>query len=288
MAIYDAAKRVTDSRNWHQCWATGQDSPVMNLGLKGKHALVTGGSHGIGRSISLALAEEGCNIAICSRTKERTDATLAEIESRGVECLGIQADVLSASDITDCCNSIIREWGSIQILVNNVGGGGRWGSPIVEETGDDVWREVYDKNAMAAVRFTRFFIPHMRQQKWGRVVTIASVYGREGGGRPWFNMAKSAEISLMKTLSMDPYLARDGITFNTIAPGGIMIPGTGWEEEQRDDPEGFRRVLEQQLPLRRMGTPEEVASVVAFVCSEQSSLVNGSTIAVDGGESHAF
>ena len=82
----------------------------------------------------------------------------------------------------------------------------------------------------------------MRKQKWGRVITVASRYGREGGGRPWFNMANSAEISLMKTLSMDPSLARDGITFNAVAPGGIMIPDTGWEEGKESNPEGFKEM----------------------------------------------
>ena len=148
--------------------------------------------------------------------------------------------------------------------------------------------EVYDKNAMAAVRFTRLVIPHMRKKKWGRVVTIASRLGKEGGGRPWFNMAKSAEISMMKTLAMTPYLVRDGITFNTVAPGGIMIPGTGWETEAREDPEAFQQMVDAEFPMGRLGTPDEVANVVAFVCSEKASLLSGACLLVDGGESASF
>jgi 3-oxoacyl-[acyl-carrier protein] reductase len=260
----------------------------MDFNLKGKYALVTGGSHGIGRSIALSLADEGCNVAICARDLDKLEKTLAEINSRRVQGLSFQSDVMIQADIDNTMRKLIDAWGTIHILINNVGGGGRWGLPVVEEAEDEVWLEVYNKNAMAAVRFTMKAIPYMRKQKWGRVVTISSIYGREGGGRPWFNMAKSAEISLMKTLAMHPYLARDGITFNSVSPGGIMIPDTGWEKEQKRNPAKFKKMLENQFPLGRLGTPEEVANVVVFLCSEKASLVNGASIPVDGSEGRSF
>ena len=260
----------------------------MDLGIKGKYALITGGSHGIGRAIALALAEEGCNVAICARNKDRVEQTVAELKAKGVESIGISADALIPEDIDRVMNVIINAWGAIHILVNNVGGGGRWGSPVVEETSEQVWLEVYSKNALAAVRFTMRAIPFMRKQKWGRVVTITSVYGREGGGRPWFNMAKTAQTTLMKNLSLNYDLARDGITFNSVAPGCIMIPDTGWDYEQKKDPEAFKKMVDEKFPLGRLGTPEEVASVVVFVCSEQASLLNGASIPVDGSESKSF
>ena len=260
----------------------------MDLGIKGKYALVTGGSHGIGRSIALALAEEGCNVAICARKKDWIEQTVAELKAKGVESMGISADVLIPEDINPVMKAVIDSWGTIHILVNNVGGGGRWGSPIVEETSEQVWLDVYNKNALAAIRFTMKAIPFMRKQKWGRVITISSIYGREGGGRPWFNMAKSAVISLMKTLAMTRYLIRDGITFNSVAPGGIMIPDTGWERERKENPEEFAKMVDRQFPLGRLGTPEEVANVVVFLASEKASLVNGASITVDGAESKSF
>ncbi len=260
----------------------------MDLALKEKYALVTGGSHGIGRSIALALAEEGCNVAICARNKHRIEETVVELEARGIQSIGIPADVMIPADIERVMKTIIDSWGTIHILVNNVGGGGRWGSPIIEETPEEVWLDVYNKNALAAIRFTMKAIPLMRKQKWGRVVTISSIHGREGGGRPWFNMAKSAEISLMKTLAMNTDLVRDGITFNSVAPGAIMIPDTGWEKEQKQNPEKFKEMVDSQFPLGRLGTPEEVANVVVFICSEKASLVNGVSIPVDGGESRSF
>ncbi|MBU1261714.1 SDR family oxidoreductase [bacterium] len=259
----------------------------MDLGLKGKYALVTGGSHGIGRSIALALADEGCNVAICARNKERIENTIEEIKDKGVSAIGVVADVMVLEDIERVIKEIIDSWGTLHILVNNVGGGGRWGSEKVEETSEQVWLEVYNKNALVAIRFTMRALPYMRKQKWGRVVTITSIYGREGGGRPWFNMAKSAEISLMKTLAMNPDLVRDGITFNSVAPGGIMIPDTGWDKMMRENPREFNDFIEH-LPLGRMGMPEEVANLVMFLCSELASFVNGDCITVDGGESKSF
>lgn len=261
---------------------------ILDLGLHGKHALVTGGSHGIGLAVAHALAKEGCSVAICARKTSSLESALRELRNTGVQTLSVEADVLVPSQIDRVVETVTRSWGTIDILVNNVGGGGRWGGSSIEATTEDVWIDVYNKNAMAAVRFTRRVIPFMKKQKWGRVVTIASIHGREGGGRPWFSMAKSAEISLMKSLSLDRDLVRNGITFNTVAPGNIMIPDTGWDEEMKANPDEFNARLERDFPLGRLGKPEEVASVVAFLCSESASLVNGACIAVDGGESRSF
>ena len=260
----------------------------MDLGLTNKFALITGGSHGIGLGTAQALADEGCNVAICARSDDRLSEAVSDLKARGVDALGIQADVLVPADIERVVSSVIGAWGTVHILVNNVGGGGRWGSPVIEETPEQVWTDVYAKNAMAAVRFTRLVIPYMRKQSWGRVVTVASIFGREGGGRPWFNMAKSAEISLMKSLAMTHDLVRDGITFNTVAPGHIYIPGTGTEREKLEDEDAFARRLDAELPLGRMGTSEEVANVITFICSGKADLLNGASIPVDGGESRSF
>ncbi len=259
----------------------------MNYDLKDKYVLVTGGSHGIGRGIALALADEGCNVAICARTKSRLDDTVAELKQKGIQAIGIVADVMIFSDIEWVMKSIIDSWGTIDILVNNVGGGGRWGSDDIEQTSENVWTDVYNKNALAAVRFTMRVIPFMRKQKWGRVITINSIYGREGGARPWFSMAKSAEISLMKSLSMNLDLVRDGITFNSVAPGAILIPDTGWDKAKKENTKEYTQMIET-IPAGRLGEPEEVANLVVFLCSSKASYINGVTICVDGGYSHAL
>jgi len=259
----------------------------MNLGIKNKYALVTGGSHGIGRSIALALADEGCNVAICGRNKERLAIVSQEINKKGVQCIILQADATEVSRVDEIMNTIIESWGTVHIVINNVGGGGSWGDSVIENAPEKIWVDVFNKNTLTAIRFTTKAIPFMRKQKWGRIVSVSSIYGKEAGGMPWYNLAKSAQISLMKTLSSQHYLARDNITFNCVAPGPIMIPDTGWEKMMKKDPIAFKKLVDD-VPLGRLGSPEEVACVVAFLCSEPARYVNGATIPIDGGLSKSF
>jgi len=260
----------------------------MDLGLKNKYALVTGASHGIGRAIALALASEDCNVAICARNQERVDVVVSEIQSKGVLALGVTCDVMNLSDIDKTIDQVAAEFKTLHILVNNVGGGGRWGDEDILKTKDEVWSEVYTKNALAAARFTVRALPYMQKQSWGRVITNSSIAAKEGKVRPWYGMAKAAEVSLMKNLSLRPELIQAGITFNTICPGAIMIPDSGFDQERKKDPDKFDQWVKENFPLGRLGTPDEVASLVTFICSEKASFLNGATIAIDGAESKGY
>lgn len=257
----------------------------MDLNLYNKYALVTGGSRGIGKEIALLLAQEGCNVAICARNYDGVKDVVSLIEDYGVKSIGVECDVLNKEDIERTFATVIKEWGSLHILINNIGGGGRWGEDNILDTSEDVWIDVYNKNTFAAMRFTIRFLPYMVKEKWGRVVTISSISGLQVHRRPWFGIAKSSEIVLMKSFARREEFIRFGITFNTVAPGAIMIPNTGWYDEMMKDKDKFDEEIKRDYPLGRLGSPEEVASVVAFICSEKSSLLNGSCIVVDGGES---
>lgn len=259
----------------------------MDFGLKGKRALITGGSHGIGLATTRALLKKGCDVIVCSRNPTSVQGKLQHFWADEGEPFYLICDVLQTGGIERAMKAIEQEFDSFHILINNVGGGGRWGTEQPEESDADVWADVYLKNAGAAIKFTILALSMMRRQNWGRVVTVASLHGREGGGRPWFAMAKSAEIALMKSLAGMKDLARANITFNSVAPGPIMIPDTGWAEMEREQPEAFKEYVDG-LPLGRLGTPVEVASVITFLCSERASLINGACIAIDGGQGRAF
>ena len=138
------------------------------------------------------------------------------------------------------------------------------------------------------MKYTKMFLPYMLERKWGRVITITSIYGKQAGGRPWFNIAKTAQTTLMKNLAIDRKYASSNITFNSVAPGGIWIPNTGWETMRKKDPQGFEDFIKSNFPRGSMGKPEEVANLVVFLCSGKASLINGASIACDGGESVYF
>ena len=150
----------------------------MDLGIKGKFALITGGSRGIGRACALALAAEGCGVAICARNPKSIHETLDLLTPFKVPILGIEADVMLPEACDRSMALIEKDFGSLHILVNNAGGGGRWGYDDIVKTEEAVWREVFEKNVMTAVRFTRWALPMMRAQKWGRIVNITSIWRR--------------------------------------------------------------------------------------------------------------
>jgi 3-oxoacyl-[acyl-carrier protein] reductase len=248
----------------------------MDLGITGNVAIVTGGSRGIGRSIALALAAEGCRVAICARTEDALRATEAELNEQ-TEALGIVADVTKAEDIERLVQETVDRFGRLDILVNNAGVRGR------DDT-DEIWNAIYESNLLAAARATRASVPHMRKSGSGSIVHITSIYGREAGGPLAYNAIKSAMNAHAKAMALE--LAPD-IRVNAVAPGSIAFPGGSWGKRLEDDPEGMAKFIEENIPMGRFGSPEEIANVVVFLCSNQASWVTGACINVDGGQSHS-
>jgi 3-oxoacyl-[acyl-carrier protein] reductase len=140
-------------------------------------------------------------------------------------------------------------------------------------------------NLHPAVRLSLRALPAMRRAGWGRVVVVSSLFGREAGGAPAYNAAKAAEISFVTSLARD--VAAGGVTVNAVAPGSILFEGGSWHRRLLADPEGIADLVRRELPLGRFGAPEEVADVVAFLCSRRAGLVNGACLAVDGGQSRS-
>ena len=257
----------------------------MDLGIKGKVALVTGGSRGLGRQSALALAAEGVNVAICGRTRGTLDGTVEEIRSLGVSSMGVVADVSDLSAAEPLHAQVVEGLGPVDILVNNVGGT-RSRSDILG-TSVEEFMGTFDINLFGGFQLMKLVIPHMQSQGWGRVINIASIWGREYGGNISYMSAKAALIGATKHAAIT--LAKDGVLVNSIAPGSIAHAGGGWERFQSENPrEVVQEFIDRDLPMGRFGWPEPVGDLVAFLASERASLVTGACIVVDGGQSRSM
>ena len=253
----------------------------MDLDIKGKVALVTGGSRGLGRYAALSLAAEGVNVAICGRTQETLDRTVADLKAAGVSATGIVADVSDVSSMEALHDDAVSALGPVDILVNNVGGS-RSREDIVGTSLDD-FTGTFDLNLFGGYALMKLVLPHMRGQKWGRIINIASIWGREYGGNISYMSTKAALIGATKHAAVS--LARDGVLVNSIAPGSISHPDGSWERFQKESPpEVVRDFIDRNLPLGKFGWPEPVGDLVAFLCSDRAGLITGSCITVDGGQ----
>jgi 3-oxoacyl-[acyl-carrier protein] reductase len=255
----------------------------MDLALTDKIAVVTGSSRGIGLAIARALVAEGCRVCVCARGPERLAEAALEVEAAARKpnmVMTVQADVSTVDGVARVIDRTVEGFGGLDILVNNVGRAA--GSDLLE-TSDAEWQAAFDETLFPAIRASRLAVPHMKLRGGGSIVLITSIYGRETGGRMTYNAVKAAEISLSKALAQQ--LAPLNIRVNNVAPGSIMFPGGSWHRRQQADPAGMAEFIARELPFGRLGRPEEVGTVVAFLASSRASWISGASIVVDGCQS---
>lgn len=256
----------------------------MELGLAGKVAVVTGASRGIGRAIAEALAREGARVAVGARGEAALQATLTALEAASPgPHLACPGDLETEEGTERLVSQALRVLGGVDLLVNNLGGSG---ARTLADADEADFRAVLNKNLFTALRMSRRCVPAMRHRGGGAIVLVASVWGREAGGGPSYNVAKAGEIALAKALARE--LVRENIRVNAVAPGSIEFPGGSWARRRAADPQGIADFVRREIPGGRMGRPEEVANVVAFLLSDQASWVNGACLTIDGGQSRAF
>jgi 3-oxoacyl-[acyl-carrier protein] reductase len=251
----------------------------VDLGLRDKLALITGGSGGIGLRIARGLADEGCHVAICGRTTETLDEAVAELRARGVKAFGFTLDVTTPGESERFVDEAAAALGGVDLLVNNAGGS--FGGKLPDATIED-WQRTFDLNLFHAVRCTRAAVPHMRERGGGSVVTVASISGWRPGAPAQYGVAKASEIFLAQALAWE--LAADRIRVNTVSPGSILWDGGSWDRWREENPARFERFREHDFPWGRLGTPEEVAAVTVMVLSPKAGWMNGANIPVDGGQ----
>ena len=257
----------------------------MELSLEGKVAMITGGSRGLGRQIAGTLAREGCRVAICARDEEQLKQTVSEFKGQGYEAQGTRADVIQEEDAARFHQETVDGLGDPDILVNNVGG--RRGSVIFEETSMEQFIEGLHVNLISAVRLSALVLPHMKNQGWGRIINISSIYGREHGGSIDYMTGKAGLIAFSKHLALQ--LASSGVLVNCVAPGSIDFPGSTWDRFQRTQtPEVVAEFIDRNLPMGRFGWPEPIGEMVAFLASDRANLITGACVNVDGGQSKSL
>jgi 3-oxoacyl-[acyl-carrier protein] reductase len=254
----------------------------MDLGLRDKVAIVTGSSRGLGKASAAALAAEGAHIILNGRTASTLEEAAQELRRIGGSVEGVVADVSTEAGCNELVARANAAFGRVDILVNNAGGG----TPANLNAPDEDWTKALDWMFWPSLRLSRLVAPQMRERKSGVIIMISSIYGREMGGPPSYQVVKSTQLSLSKALAKE--LAPHNVRVLTVAPGSISFPGGSWWRRQQSDPEGMARFVAQDMPLGRFGRAEEVGDVVAFLCSDRASLVTGACIPVDGCQGHSL
>ncbi len=257
----------------------------MDLNLKGRVAAITGGSEGIGRAAAEVLAGEGAKVAICARRLDVLKQTAEEIlKQTGEEVLYVQADVTRPDDIKMFVDEVLKRFGRIDILVNNAG---RGAAESFEDVSEELWQEDLNLKLLSAIRCSREVLPYMKKQKYGRIINITTIGGKQPGARSLpTTVSRAAGLALTKALSKD--YARDNILVNTVCIG--FVKSMQWVRRWKREGKGmsleeYYREMGKIVPLGRVGEAEEVGNVIAFLASDKASYVTGTSINLDGGAS---
>jgi 3-oxoacyl-[acyl-carrier protein] reductase len=255
------------------------------LGIQGRVAVVAASSQGLGKAVALGLAKEGAKVAICGRTEGTLEATAKEIrESTGAEVLARVLDVTSESQVRQFVADTRREFGRVDICVANAGGPP---SKTFDQTTVAEWESAVQLNLMSTLFFVREVLPEMRAQKWGRVITITSVAVKQPlDGLILSNSVRAAVVGLAKSLANE--CGADNVLVNNVCPGFTATERLKGLARRLADAEGLRPEDVEarwtgQIPMRRLGQPDEFANLVVFLASERASYITGTSIAVDGG-----
>lgn len=246
----------------------------MDLGLKGKVALITGSTKGIGRGIAEALAAEGCNLGICARNADEVSRAVDELSATGVKVVGATVDVADADSLGQWVNTCADQLGGIDIFVPNVSAGGA-------DASEDGWRANFEADMLSTWRGVQLIQPWLEKSACGNIIVISSTAALEAfAGAVPYSAIKAALLNYAGNLAQD--LAPLGIRVNAVSPGPVFIDGGAWDQIKQAMPEIYEGTV-ANIPMGRMGSAQEIADTVTFLASPRSGFTTGTNVVLDGG-----
>ena len=255
----------------------------MNLGIKGKLALVTGAGRGLGEGICRTLAQEGARILATSRTASDLEQLVGELGGAVAGHRFLPLDIATSNGPNLLIEYVRQQNIQPDIIVNNVGGNLGFTDPLGPV---DEWQQVMRLNVEVALEINRAFIPHMREAKWGRICHVSSISALENQGPPAYCAAKAALNAYVRSLGR--FVCADNVILTSIMPGAIFTKDGYWDTALQERPDHVAKYLNERMAIRRFGRVEEISELVAFLCSEQASFCVGSALLADGGQGRSF
>ncbi len=252
-------------------------------GLEGRIGVVTGGAKGIGQADAIRLAEEGLRVAVFDLEATSCEETVETIRAKGGESMALSCDVTSVFSVNQAVERVSEQWGPITVLVNNAG---ITRDNLIFKMTDEEWSSVVNSHLTGSFNCTRAIQRYMVQEKWGKIIFTSSTSALGNRGQVNYAVAKAGLIGMTKTLALE--LGPFNINVNAVAPGFVDTDMTRETARRlKKDPEQWKAERAAQIPLRRVGTPRDIANVVAFLCSDDASFVNGQVIYISGAPGRA-
>jgi 3-oxoacyl-[acyl-carrier protein] reductase len=255
----------------------------MDLGIKGKLALVTGAGRGLGEGICHSLAQEGVRILATSRTAADLDRLVEELGGEAAGHRVLPLDIAAVDGPAKLIAYAQAQGLQPDIVVNNVGGNLGYTDPLGPV---DEWQQVMRLNVEVALEINRAFIPQMQARKWGRICHVSSISALENQGPPAYCAAKAALNAYVRSLGR--YVSADNVILTSVMPGAVFTNGGYWDHASRERPAHVEKYLNERMAIKRFGRIEEISELVAFLCSDRSSFCVGSALLADGGQGRVF